>query len=198
MKKLLFINGCVREQNSRTLKLANSFLNYFLECHPEYELEQVVLNNLGLKPLDCEMLEQRDKAIVAHSTDEFELACNFKSADILVIAAPFWEGTFPAAVHTYIEHICVSELTFSLSENGYTGLCKAEKAVFITTRGGIYEEGPAMCDNHASNFLKSVLGMLGIGEVITVAAEGLDIFGVDVESKLQEAKQKLLSLARKL
>ena len=52
----------------------------------------------------------------------------------MVIEVPFWEGTFLAAVHTYIKRVCVTGLTFECTERGDEGRCNAENAVFIKLR----------------------------------------------------------------
>ncbi len=194
MKNVLFINGCVRGERSKTLRLAKSFL-------AEFEREQIVevdLNGLKLAPLERESLDERDKNILKRNYDspEFDLAKQFKKADLIVLAAPFWDGTFPAMVHVYLEKICVSGLTFALSETGYNGLCAANQAVFFTTRGGIYERGLAKEDERATGVLKTIFRMLGVDKLTTIAAEGLDIVGADVEAIISEAEAKAKQLAK--
>ncbi len=194
MKSVLFINGCIRGESSNTLRVAKSFL-------AEFEVEQITevdLNELNLSPLNRESLNKRDNDISQNNYDspEFRLARQFKNADLIVLAAPFWEGTFPALVHVYLENVCVSGLTFELHRTGYTGLCKAKQAVFFTTRGGIYEQGPAKEDEHATGVLKTVFTMLGIENLSTVSAEGLDIRGADTEAIVKEAEVKAKRLAK--
>ncbi len=194
MKNILFINGCIRGERSNTLRLAKSFL---AELSPE-QITEVDLNTLNLAPLNRESLNKRDNDISQSNYDlpEFNLAKQFKNADLIVLAAPFWEGTFPSLVHVYLENICVSGLTFELHRTGYTGLCKAKQAVFFTTRGGIYESGSAKEDEHAIGVLKTVFAMLGIENLTAVSAEGLDIRGADVETLIREAEAKAKSLAK--
>lgn len=194
MKRVLFVDGCVRGAQSRTLRLAGYFLECLKEQQPEILVKHACLNELGLQPMNEKSLQERERT-ADFSDPRFAAARQFMEADEIVIAAPFWEGTFPAALHTYLEHVCVTGLTFSIDENGYHGHCRAQRVVFITTRGGIYEVGPAMADNHAFAFLKTVLGMLGISRLETVAAEGLDIVGCDVEEKLLQAEKQLEKLA---
>ena len=189
MKSVLFINGCVRGAQSRTFGLAQKFLEALRKKYPACALETVDLNALHLQPLREETLAERDKAAGHWESPLFSLARQFKEAELVVFAAPFWEGTFPAALHTYIEHICVTGLTFGYTEEGAPeGYCRAERAVFFSTRGGIYSKGPAKKDDHAEAFLGSVLRMLGIYRLDTITAEGLDIVGMDIEAILREAE----------
>ncbi len=193
MKNILFINGCIRGERSNTLRLAKSFLAEF----EQEKITEVDLNDLKLLPLDRESLDKRNKDIEALNYDlpDFRLAKQFKNADLIVLAAPFWEGSFPAMVHVYLENVCVSGLTFELHRTGYTGLCTAKEAVFFTTRGGIYESGPAKEDEHATGILKTVFRMLGIEKLTTVYAEGLDIRGADTEAIMRKAEDNAKSLA---
>ena len=198
--KVLFVNGCIRAEKSRTLGIAESFLEAFSAAHQDVEIVTEDLNELRLEPLYHDTLEARDKAAGRCEWDNemFAPARRFREADLVVIAAPFWEGTFPAAVHTYIEHVCVTGLTFKCTERGYEGLCRAENAVFITTRGGIYSDGDAVGDDHAAPFLRSVFKMLGIKRLHVIDAEGLDIPGCDIDSKLGAAKADAERLAENL
>ena len=195
--RVLWIDGCVRGACSRTRRLAETFLNALAQARADVQIETACLNELGLVPFNEETLRERDGA-ADFSGREFEAARQFREADLLVFAAPFWEGTFPAALHTYLEHVCVTGLTFRLTEKGYEGLCHAGRAVFLTTRGGIYESGPAVRDNHAAAFLTTVLTMLGVPRLDTVAAEGLDIEGCDVEAALVQAERQACDLAQRI
>lgn len=198
MASILFINGCVRGEKSRTLKLARKFIAELCAKHPEYTVEEVDLNAARILPLFEDTLAVRDAATQAEDWENecFAPARQFKNADLVIFAAPFWEGTFPAAMHAYIEHICITGLTFGYSETGApVGYCKASRAVFFSTRGGIYSQGPAKIDDHAEAFLGSVLHMLGIHKMDMITAEGLDIIGMDVDGIMREAEEKAVKLA---
>ena len=118
-------------------------------------------------------------------------------ADRIVIAAPFWNGTFPAALHVYFEHVCVAGLTFNCVDDRYEGLCRAQECVFLTTRGGVYETGTSQLRDVATPFLESLTTMLGVPRVRVIAAEGLDIAGNDAEKLLEAAKKKVAQAALK-
>ncbi len=193
--KILFVNGCIRGESSRTLALAHCFLDAYTAAHPSCTLETADLNEMRLLPLFGDTLRARESA-ESWDDAEFAPARAFRDAGLIVLAAPFWEGTFPAAVHAYLEHICVTGLTFACTAQGYTGLCRAKQAVYITTRGGIYESGEAAGDNHAPAYLASIFRMLGIPELHMLAAEGLDILGADVEGILSAAKENAIRLAQ--
>ena len=101
MKKILFINACVRK-NSRTLELANHVLSKL-----SGEVEEVKLYNEELFPLNLEEMEKRDKSAKSnHFTDSiFTHAKKFANAETIVVAAPYWDLMFPAVLKCYFEKI---------------------------------------------------------------------------------------------
>lgn len=184
MEKILFINGCIRE-NSRTLDLAQHVLSKI-----DGEIEEVKLYDLNIKPLDLEGLEIRDAAKQNNdfSCEIFDLAKQFSSKDVIVIAVPYWDLMFPAVLKNYFEAITVSDLTFTYGENGIPkGLCKARKLIYVTTSGGpiIHNFGYEYVEALAKNFY-------GINEVQFLSAQCLDIYGSDVSEILNEAKRNII------
>ena len=195
---LLFVDGCVRGAQSRTRVLAQTFLDTLTVLRPDCTVETADLHALRLVPLYGDTLAARDAAVSQQdwSNPWFAEAVRFQKADRIVIAAPFWEGTFPAALHTYIEHICAAGLTFRYGEHGeQIGLCQASRAAFFGTKGGIYSQGPAREDDFAARFLRTNLRMLGIPQLDVIEAEGLDIDGSDVDAILAEAADRARALA---
>ena len=85
--KVLFINSCTRP-NSRTKELAMHLLNFL-----EGEITQVDLYRTNVEPIDNFDLEKRTENISKgnFSCSEFEQAKQFADAEIIVIAAPFWD-----------------------------------------------------------------------------------------------------------
>ena len=181
MDKILFINACVRP-NSRTLELANCVLTGL-----SGSVEEVKLYEKELSPLTLNDLEIRNNCAKSKdfSGDIFNLSKQFASADVIVIAAPYWDLMFPAVVKSYFENITVNGLTFCYGENGIPiGLCKAKKLIYVTTSGGpiIHNFGYEYVTALAKSFY-------GIQNVQLVKAECLDIYGTDVVGIMQKAKE---------
>ena len=70
MKKLLFVNACVRGEASRTLELSRFYIDGFLEeekvAGRNWDVEEVCLDEIeGLKPLDSSELALRDSLLAA-------------------------------------------------------------------------------------------------------------------------------------
>ena len=136
--KVLFINCCIREEESRTLKLALAFIEKLKEIHPNMELKEIKLIDENLKPYLYEDIKKRDELIAKSdfNNDMFKYANEFKDNDTIIIATPLWDLSFPSLLKVYIEKLCVNNLTFKYEENGEVGLCKLNKLMLISTSGG--------------------------------------------------------------
>ena len=184
----LFINACLRGEKSRTLQLCQEYLDG-MSCVHEVNLER-----LKLVPLDEQSQAYRSQLVAAGVFDDdiFDLAHEFAEADDVVIGAPFWDRSFPAALKTYIEHVSVCDITFHFTRQAeYVGMCRAKTLTYITTSGG-YLKG----QNFGYEYVCAIAEMFGIGEVRMVAAEGLDVAGVDVNEQIERAREQIAELKR--
>ena len=58
----------------------------------------------------------------------FDLARQFARAEIIVMAAPYWDLSFQAALKQYLEQVNVVGITFRYSEEGQpVPLCRARR-----------------------------------------------------------------------
>ena len=191
MRKILYVNACVkRDIASRTNRLAQAYLNKCLKSQ-DCSLSIVNLEDTIMYPLSGKSLAEREKAIANNdfSSSSFELARCFAAADEVVIAAPYWDLSFPASIKLYIEQICVNKLTFCFDEKGIPrGLTNIKKAVYLTTSGGYIGSS-----NFGFDYIKGVFSTLfGIKEISFYSAEGFDILGNDPEQILAAATKKML------
>lgn len=184
---ILFINACVRKE-SRTKRLADCLLKKL-----NGEIKEVNLEKENILPLDNKTLDLRTELGEAKNFDNsiFDYAKDFAKADTIVIAAPFWDLSFPASLKCYIEAINIVGLTFAYSADGIPyGLCKAKKLYYITTSGG-----KIFNDEYGFGYVKSLCNnFYGIKDVTCIKAENLDIVGSDVENILRTAEEEIQSL----
>ena len=171
---LLFIDSCIsqRGENSRTLRLARAFLEEYRKAHPNDEVTVTRVGNLGLKPLTPADLDARDALARAgdFSGPVFRLARDVQAADKIVVAAPFWDLSFPAALRIYIEHISANGLLYHYDADGCHGDCRASRLLYLTT-GGELETPVSLGMLH----WKQLCVMFGIPRFDYVFASGLDI-----------------------
>ena len=181
---LLFINACVRA-DSRTRRLADCLLSALDE--PATELR---LTDISFPPVDEAFLLERDRLLAARNYDHpmFTLARQFAAADTIVIAAPFWDLSFPTALKAYLEQINVVGVTFRYTPEGVPeGLCRARKLYYVTTVGGdFFPEafGFGYVEALARNFY-------GIPDIHLIKATGLDIWGANVEEILRACEEEI-------
>ncbi len=176
---ILYINCCVREE-SRTNKLAQAVLQKL--CG---EIIEIDLYEEKLRPLDKETLAVRTALIEKgdYSDSMFKYAKQFAAANEIVIAAPYWDLSFPAMLKIYFENIYITGLVSEYGENGMThGLCKAKRLIYVTTAGGPYD--PTYSYGYVESLAKN---FFGIPETQLVKAEMLDIEGYNAEEILGKA-----------
>ena len=178
---ILFINACVRAA-SRTKELAD-----YLLSRRNCPYEEVRLDTIEFPVANESFLEKRDRLVQDRdfSNPLFDPARQFAAADDIVIAAPYWDLSFPAALKQYFEQINVVGITFVYTPEGVpAGLCKAKRLTYITTAGGTFfpeEYGPGYVRSLAQNFY-------GIPEFKLIKAVGLDIDGADTDRIMDAAK----------
>ena len=194
MKQVLLIDCCIRREESRTKQLADAFLSALpADCNV------TVLNLMDekLAYFEGEFLGDRQRLLEKGELNHprFRYAHQFAEADVIVMAAPFWDLGFPALLKVYIENISVDGITFGCNETGCFGTCKATDLVFLTTRGGYYEGSPM---EMGSRYLEALKDFFGIGSYHCIAADGIDIAGADIADILDKAKEQAKALAQTL
>lgn len=184
VEMILFINACVRE-DSRTLRLAKALLT-----RVQGDVEEVKLADIEFEAVDEAFLSRRDGLIAAGKFDDesFALARQFARADRIVIAAPYWDLSFPAALKQYIEHINVLGVTFEYTPEGFPkGLCRAKELDYVMTAGGSY-----VPEEFGFGYVKTLAeSFYGIEKVELYKAVGLDVYGADVEEIMRKALEEI-------
>ena len=174
--KILYIDACVRDC-SRTRELAEHLLSRLSGIATKLEL-----NGADIHSIDAVDLAARE--LGAEYCKKYAL--QFAEADIIVMAAPYWDMSFPALLKEYIENICVSDVTFRYDKGRPVGMCKAKQLYYVTTAGG-----PFMPDFGYNYIAALAKNFFGIPETRCFAAQGLDIFGNDTIAILDAAKKEI-------
>ncbi len=99
----------------------------------------------------------------------YALARQFRAADAVVVAAPFWDLSYPAALRTYIEYISAVGLTYHYDEDGCHGGCEAGVAGVPHQRRRRERE-----DSVGVLHWRQLAAMFGIPQFDYVFAGGLD------------------------
>ncbi len=175
----LFIDACPRA-SSRTRRLAQAYLA------GKDDVTAVKLSALSLPPVTEETLAQRERLVEEEAWDHPLLAParQFAAAAEIVLAAPYWDLSFPAALKQYLEQINVVGVTFCYTPEGVPrGLCRAKKLTYVTTAGGGFAP-----EEYGFGYVQALARLYwGIERVEKICAQGLDLDGADPEAILQNA-----------
>ena len=184
-KPVLFINACVRKE-SRTLRLAESLLMKLGE-----PFEEICLKDVRFPVVDEDFLKRRDELIARGEPDNpiFDISRQFTQAEIIVIAAPYWDLSFPSTLKQYFEQVSAVGVSFTYTPEGFpAGLCRAKKLYYVTTAGGT----AYIPEEFGFGYVKALAQKYyGIQDVRLIKAEGLDIVGADPEAILRAAEDSM-------
>ncbi len=166
MRKLIFIDACMRP-DSRTRMIAEPLI---MELSKNYEIETIILDGADFPIVDSGIISDRSNGIVPEKYAS--IARRVADADRLVIAAPFWDMSFPSALKVFFENMSLFGITFDSNDKECYGLCKAEKVLYITTRGMDIETGSPL--EQATPYIRALSHLWGLGELHIVAAQNMD------------------------
>lgn len=188
MEKVVIIDSCMREE-SRTRRILEAARK---ELSTRYDIETIDVNAVGLLPVTPDMLRERTAGIVPEAT--VALARKIADADRLVVAAPFWDMSFPSVLKAFFENMSLYGVTFTDNGSTCTGLCKCKKVMYITTRG--MNIGTGSLQEQGSPYLRALSTLWGLGDVITVSAHNLDYLSAEeVKERIAEASSLAKALA---
>lgn len=112
-----------------------------------------------------------------------------EAADVVVIGLPIYNFTLSAQLKNWLDQIARAGRSFRYTAEGPEGLLKGKRAIVAYSAAGT----PIGSDyDHASGYLRFMLGFLGITDVDFVAADRL---AMDREAGLARAQEALDQLA---
>ena len=191
MRKVLAVDCCIRGAESRTKEIFDAFLGALPE---DCEVDYLKLDEENLSPLTGAFFDARQRLLEEGNLTHprFRYAHQFAEADIIVMAAPFWDLSFPALLKVYIEQLCVDGITFTSEHGGLKGTCRASDLVYITSRGGDYSNDPL---EMGSRYIDAMHTFFGIEKYHCIAADGVNMSCFDTETVINQAKEKARALA---
>ena len=190
-KELLVINACVRQNESRTLRIAELIVAALSDRYKviRYDISEME----GIIPLNPKLFEERGQGDIPAWA--VKAAKDIAQADRIIIAAPFWDMSFPAVLKCFFEQTSLFDITFT--DNGKTcvGLCKAPKVLYITTRGMDIPTGDPR--EQATPYLKALGSLWNLGKLTTISAWNMDyISAEEIDKKIAACISEGLELSR--
>ncbi|WP_447759405.1 FMN-dependent NADH-azoreductase [Pseudomonas moraviensis] len=195
--KLLHIDSSILGDNSASRQLSRQVVDAWQAAEPSAVVTYLDLAADAISHFSSTTLvaagttaELRD-AVQQHEAElSASTLAEFIAADAVVIAAPMYNFTIPTQLKAWIDRVAVAGQTFRYTEAGPEGLCGGKKVVIVSTSGGIHA-GQASGIAH-EEYLKLVLGFLGITDIEIVRAEGL-AYGEEVRNNAISAAQAKIS-----
>lgn len=168
--KLLIIDCCIREEESATRKLYESYLKQ--RDLTDFETEKIYLMRENMLPLTNNDIKLRDRLLQSADTEHeiFKYAKQFAAADEIIIAAPYWDLSFPSLLRVYFERISVVGITFGYEGSKSIGYCKAGKIIYFSTCGGFINS-----EHLGVEYVNRLAELFGINNVEKYIVDGLDI-----------------------
>lgn len=205
MARVLYIQASPRAQRSKSIQVADAFMDAYKAAHPGDTVE--VLNLFGQKLPDFDAMAVQGKYNVmqgkAFSEQEkkawdaiVKTIEHFKSFDKYVFAVPMWNFGIPYKLKMYIDIIVQPGLTFAVSDKGYEGLVKNKPALTVYARGGAYSQGPAAVMDMQKRYLEQILGFIGFTRIVSIAVEPTMQGSPDqIEAVVSDRKKQARELA---
>ena len=167
MKTLVVIDACVRQSDSRTLRIAEPIIEALSK---RYKVIRYDLPEMDIVPLNPGLFAERGLGEIPSWAKEAATA--IAKADRILIAAPFWDMSFPAVLKCFFEQTSLFDITFT--DNGKTcvGLCKAPKVLYITTRGMDIPTGSFL--DQGSPYLRALGALWNLGEITVLDVHNTD------------------------
>ena len=191
--KLLHIDSSILGDNSASRQLSREVVKAWQAADSNVVVSYRDLASEAIEHFSAATLvaagtpaELRDAAQKHEADLSAETLAQFLAADAVVIAAPMYNFTIPTQLKAWIDRIAVAGQTIRYTEAGPVGLCGNKKVIVVSTSGGMHA-GQATGVAH-EDYLKVLLGFLGITDVEFVRAHGL-AYGDEVRGKAMNDAQ---------
>ncbi|MGI9323586.1 MAG: FMN-dependent NADH-azoreductase, partial [Pseudomonadales bacterium] len=169
--KLLYIEASPRKENSCSSRVANAFVQAYVDANPNDEIEHLPLFDIELPSFTAEGANQKMAQIVdmvsggtgidavgewAGVAQEIE---RLRSADKVVVSSPMWNFSIPYRLKHYLDIVCQPGLSFYVNAQGqYIGTITGKPIQFVLASGSPYEvRFPQATDGTKTDFQRSYL-----------------------------------------
>lgn len=177
MSKLLVVETSPRGESSVSRQMTMRFVSEWKAAHPVGSVTIRDLAETDLPFVTAPWLqayftpaEHRSPEMADALRLSDELVAEILAADHVVIATPVYNYNVPAALKAWVDHIVRKGLTLGVDG---AGLITGKKATVLIASGGVYSEGSPIRDRDiATQYLRLILGVIGISDVTVVAGGG--------------------------
>lgn len=201
MSNLLVINSSANTGASVSRILIEETVSRALEAAPN---TAVVRRDLGSDPVPhlttanlagVRGTPATEEEFAARALSD-ELIAELRAADTLVIAAPMYNFSVPTSLRAWFDFVLRAGETFRYTEAGPEGLLKGKKVIVLTSRGGLYSEGPGAAADFQEPYLRHLLGFIGITDITFIHAEKIGYGPEARDAAIAGAKGEIARVAR--
>ena len=106
--------------------------------------------------------DKRDAALSEAIKLSDQAVDELAEADVIIIGTPMWNFGIPSSLKAWIDHIVRAGRTFKYGANGSESLLPAgKKVIIVSSRGGVYSDGPMKSMDYQETYLKAIFGFIG-------------------------------------
>lgn len=201
MGKLLYIQASPRGEMSRSIAVADAFLDVYGRANDGDDIDTLNVFADDLPAFDGPALdakyailgggkptpEQRD----AWSSVE-EIIERFKSGDKYLFAVPMWNFSIPYRLKQYFDVIVQPGYTFSFDpETGYDGLVTGRPACVVYASGGDYASDAMKPLDMQKPYMDLILGFIGFEDITSITVAPTLMGGPETaKERLEKAIEK--------
>ena len=179
MKRILYITSSLFGDQSASKQLSDEFVHGLKMRYPGSVVTVLDLAREPLPHLDADEFtvwtvaeEDRTEAQARSASRSDRLITQLLAHDTLVLAVPMYNLGIPSTLKAWIDRVSRADKTFRYTAHGAQGLVGNMQAYLFFARGGRYRDTPL---DTQTGYLESVLGLMGITDVESVYAEGLNM-----------------------
>jgi FMN-dependent NADH-azoreductase len=201
MKQILVIESSPRGAESASRQLTQRLTKRLRALYPEARLIERDLAKDPLPHLDSRTVKAiftRDRSDAESLQEALRLSDQVTeevlSSDLLIIASPMWNFGLPSSLKAWVDHIVRPGKTFRYTAGGAEGLAREKKAILVLASGGIFTQGPWKSWDTEEPYLRLILSFIGITDVQTVRAQGMNIPGLS-DNAILDGEKSIESLA---
>ncbi|GGF56780.1 FMN-dependent NADH-azoreductase [Paracoccus acridae] len=192
---ILHIDSAITGDASVSRKLTADIVAKLTASNPDATVTHRDLND-GVPAIDSAWFEAVRMAPESPTPEQQRLIAisdaylaEVQAADVLVIGLPVYNFNLPAQLKNWLDQIARAGKSFRYTAEGPEGLLTGKRAIIAYSAAGT----PMGSDlDHASGYIRFMLGFLGITDVDFVAADRL---AMDREAGLARAQDALEKLA---
>ncbi len=181
MAKLLYIESSPRKSRSKSITVANAFIDAYKTSNPRDEVAKIDLWDKKLPEFDGYTIDAKYQVLHGQNFDTQQQAAwqtvvdvcdEFKAADKYLFSLPMWNFGIPYKLKHYIDVIAQPGQTFNFDPaTGYSGLVTERPVTVIYARGGAYNNDGLKGMDLQKAYMEMLLGFIGFANIQSILIE---------------------------